>query len=68
MSKPPIECVNDFLNDSDKLFHDEITTDENKDYRRGFYAGRLFAALSIKNFLNQHNSQIDLSGIRIECD
>ena len=28
-----------------KKFLDELDTDENADYRRGFYAGCLFAAL-----------------------
>lgn len=41
-----------FLSDSDDLFHDEIKTDENRDYRRGYYAGRLHAALAIKNMLS----------------
>jgi len=34
--------------DANETFHLEISTDENKDYRRGFYAGVLFAYLHTK--------------------
>jgi hypothetical protein len=34
--------------DANETFHLEISTDENKDYRRGFYAGVLFAFLHAK--------------------
>lgn len=31
-----------------KTFHEEISTDENKDYRRGFRAGILCALLQVR--------------------
>lgn len=36
------------VNKSYSLFSSELETDENKDYRRGFLAGRLFAQLQLK--------------------
>jgi hypothetical protein len=36
-------------NEAGMAFHDEIATDENKDYRRGFRAGVFFAFLQMKS-------------------
>ncbi len=36
-------------NEAGAAFHDEIATDENKDYRRGFRAGVFFAFLQMKS-------------------
>lgn len=36
-----------------EAFNDELTTDENKDYRRGFRAGVLFAFLDIKSHIGR---------------
>lgn len=36
-------------NEAGMSFHDELATDENKDYRRGFRAGVYFAALQMKD-------------------
>lgn len=38
-------------NEAGMAFHDELATDENKDYRRGFRAGVLFAFLQMKSDL-----------------
>ena len=47
------KTVNEFLDNhidvSRKMFHDELSSDENKDYRRGFRAGVLFSFLQIKS-------------------
>lgn len=44
--------ISDYLNNSTRQalseFQSEISTDENKDYRRGFRAGVLFAYLHTK--------------------
>jgi hypothetical protein len=37
------------INDASMAFHDELATEENKDYRRGFRAGTLFAFLQMKS-------------------
>lgn len=49
------EQLNKFLKESDELFCGELSTDENKEYRRGYYAGRLHAALSIKNMIDNND-------------
>ena len=49
--------INKFTAESDKLFHDEIATDENKDYRRGYYAGRLHAAIALSKALKDNEGQ-----------
>ena len=47
--------INRMLNEKIDIFresfHEELSTDENKDYRRGFRAGVLFAHLQIKSDL-----------------
>ncbi len=46
------ERIESFLKENTEhaceLFYDEIQTDENADYRRGFRAGTFFAFLAIK--------------------
>lgn len=65
MNNEQKKLIEKFTMESDYLLHTELSTDENKDYRRGFYAGRLFAALSIKNFLTQIDG-IDVMKIDFE--
>lgn len=43
------EYLNKNSNDAGIAFHEEISTDENKDYRRGFRAGVFFAFLQLKS-------------------
>ena len=43
------KLLSKYVDESRKTFHDELSTDENKDYRRGFRAGVLFAFLQIKS-------------------
>jgi len=49
----PMNVIKDFLqkncNNAGMAFHDEIATEENKDYRRGFRAGVFFAFLQMKS-------------------
>ncbi len=45
------ELLNKLIERAHDLFQDELSTDENMDYRRGFLAGRLFASLQIKDIL-----------------
>ena len=44
--------INEFLTELIKItgknFDDELSTDENADYRRGFLAGTLYAQLQLK--------------------
>lgn len=49
--KPPndvMKFLDYHLTRASVSFHDELDTDENKDYRRGFRAGILFSFLRIK--------------------
>lgn len=62
MNNAQKELLERFILQSDELFHSEIKTEENKDYRRGFYAGRLFASIAIKNALNS-NQGLDIMKI-----
>ena len=52
--------VNKFLTahiiDAGMAFHDELSTDENKDYRRGFRAGVLFSFLRMKADIGDMNA------------
>lgn len=49
----PLNKVNAFLQknvtSAGVAFHEEISTEENKDYRRGFRAGVFFAFLQMKS-------------------
>lgn len=49
----PLSEIEEFLDRNCKIARDsferEISTDENKDYRRGFRAGVLFAFLNVKS-------------------
>lgn len=45
------KIISKFIMESDKLFHDELKNDENNDYKRNYYAGRLYAAICLKNAL-----------------
>ncbi len=48
-----------------QVFHDELNTDENKDYRRGFRAGVLFSFLRIKSQIgNINHGNIDQSNYK----
>lgn len=64
MNNTQEKLLYDFLIQSDELFSSEIKTDENKDYRRGYYAGRLHAALAIKSMLNRNNDNLDAMEIK----
>jgi hypothetical protein len=46
------KLLNEICNADWNEFTREISTDENKDYRRGFKAGALFSALKIRHVLN----------------
>lgn len=47
------EELNEFITEVQNEFKDELIMDENKDYRRGYYAGALYAALMIKDLLKR---------------
>lgn len=49
------EKINDMWHD----FQLEMNQEENKDYRRGFRAGCLFAALQIRDDLNKQQEMIN---------
>jgi len=61
------KLLDNFIIMSDELFHAEIHKEENQDYRRGFYAGRLFAGLSIKNAL-EITEGLDCMKIQFEME
>ena len=42
------QILKDNIAAASSTFHEELSTDENKDYRRGFRAGVLFSFLHIK--------------------
>lgn len=48
--------LNAHINDAGMAFHDELSTDENKDYRRGFRAGVLFSFLRMKADIGDMNA------------
>ena len=50
------KCLNAHINNAGMAFHDELSTDENKDYRRGFRAGVLFSFLRIKADIGDMNA------------
>lgn len=63
-----MKSLNEFLNvhvqNSYEEFNRELSTDENKDYRRGFRAGVLFSYLHIKsNMRSLDGSSIELENI-----
>ena len=54
-----MKLLNEFLdvhtNSAMEEFEQEISTDENKDYRRGFRAGVLFSYLHMKSHIKDFN-------------
>lgn len=46
------------VNKARKIFDEELSTDENKDYRRGFRAGLLVAYLQLKSNIGNLNDAI----------
>lgn len=56
------DLIDDHISVSRKMFHDELSSDENKDYRRGYRAGVLFAFLQIKSDIgNMTDASIERS-------
>jgi hypothetical protein len=53
--------LNAHIKDAGMAFHDELSTDENKDYRRGFRAGVLFSFLRMKADLGDMNAAAEQS-------
>lgn len=47
--------LNVWIDEAESCFNNELNTDENKDYRRGFRAGVYCALLKVK--ASQHESQ-----------
>ena len=65
MNERQRKILEHFLMESDDLFHAELKTDENFDYRRGYYAGRLHASLAIKASFEACNSD-DIMRIKFD--
>lgn len=51
-----MKFLNLHITDAGMAFHDELSTDENKDYRRGFRAGVLFSFLRMKADIGDINA------------
>ncbi len=52
------------IDDAECDFDNELNTDENKDYRRGFRAGVLFSFLRMKADIGDMNASIIKSSIK----
>jgi hypothetical protein len=59
MKKHILDYLNDDVDIAWKLFNEEINTDENKDYRRGFRAGILCAFLQTKVNVMENIKDVD---------
>ena len=51
--------IDKLIEATQEVFNQELRTDENKDYRRGYYAGQLVSLLWMKGFLKEEVKEID---------
>ena len=53
MNSEIIKNFHCFLEESEELFYDQLHKQESRDYREGYYAGRLHASLFLKTLLSE---------------